>query len=229
MSIFIACSLWEIGANDLHHLEADTGDIADGVAAATEAGDQHLVVLIDEVQAAVPRHEGRDLLAVLDELHTAALTDGRVRLLRLNADLLHHDALGVGGASERIALVLGAQVGLLVVLVRPQLSAAAVHQLTRAADSTRLGRACPVAKSPPPSPATRQKSFGTSRCLALSACISTLPHVRSSDTSSPFDMGANARKSGAAGPGGFSRGRDSDEDFIQFSHNLCSLSEKRDR
>ena len=174
----------------LHHLEADAGDIADGVAAATEAGDQHLalkrwreageqgrewvsardrrsqvelrhrhleriagspgpalfsapslVVLIDEVQAAVPGHEGGDLLAVLDELHAAALTDGRVRLLRLDADLLDDDALGVGGASEGVALVLGAQVGLLVVLVRPQLRAAAVHQLARAADSTRLGGA----------------------------------------------------------------------------------------
>jgi len=34
---------------------------------------------------------------VLDELHTAALADGGVRLLGLNADLLDDDALGVGG------------------------------------------------------------------------------------------------------------------------------------
>lgn len=41
-------------------------------------------VLVDEVEGTVPRDESGHLLAVLDELNTNALTDGRVRLLRLN-------------------------------------------------------------------------------------------------------------------------------------------------
>jgi hypothetical protein len=41
-------------------------------------------VLIDEVEGTVPRDEGGHLLTVLDQLNTNALTDGRVRLLRLN-------------------------------------------------------------------------------------------------------------------------------------------------
>ena len=58
-------------------------------------------VLVDEVKAAVTRHESGNLLAVFDQLGAHALADGGVRLLGLNADLLDNDALGVGGTWQR--------------------------------------------------------------------------------------------------------------------------------
>merc|ERR1719158_316434 len=116
----------------LHDLEPHAGDITHRVAATAETGDQHLVVLVDEVEAAVVRDERRDLLAVLDQLRAAALPDGAVRLLRLNAHLLHDDALRVAGPAERLVAVAGAAHGLLVVLVRPPLALAVAPQLAPA-------------------------------------------------------------------------------------------------
>ena len=70
--------------------------------------------------AATHGHESSDLLAVLDELHTHALPDGRVGLLGLNADFLEHDALRVRRASGGGGLVDVTQGALLVRLVRLQ-------------------------------------------------------------------------------------------------------------
>ena len=64
---------------------------------ASESGHQHLVVLVDEVEAAVIGHEGGDLLTVLDELHSHGLTNGTVGLLRLDTT---DQAERVGGREE---------------------------------------------------------------------------------------------------------------------------------
>ena len=66
----------------LHDLEAAAGDITLGFTALTETRDQHLVILIDEVEATIARDEASDLLAVLDKLNTHSFTNSRVRLLR---------------------------------------------------------------------------------------------------------------------------------------------------
>lgn len=48
------------------YLEADSGNISDGVTGTTESSDQHLVVLVNEVQATVPWNECSDLLGCMD-------------------------------------------------------------------------------------------------------------------------------------------------------------------
>ena len=53
----------------------------------------YLIILLHKVEAAIVGHEGGDLLAVLDQLDTDALSDGGVRLLGLYSHLLQHDSL----------------------------------------------------------------------------------------------------------------------------------------
>lgn len=78
------------------------------MALSTETSHQHLVVLLDVVQATVVGHEGGDLLAVLDQLHTHALANSRVGLFGFDANLLENDALSVGSTTERVGLPAGA-------------------------------------------------------------------------------------------------------------------------
>ena len=76
------------GLGHADHLETDSRNITDGMTRTTETSNQHLIVLIHVVQTTITRHEGSDLLAVLDELHTDALTNGRVRLLGLHTAMI---------------------------------------------------------------------------------------------------------------------------------------------
>jgi hypothetical protein len=84
------------------------------------------------------RTESSDLLAVLDELNTDTLANGRVGLLGLNTDLLEDDALGVRGATERRGLVSGTEGTLLVVQISPFLILAVGPQLTGGVKTTGL-------------------------------------------------------------------------------------------
>jgi len=128
----------ETDTRHLGDLETHTGNITLGMAGTTEASHQHLVVFLEEVEATITWHEGCDLLAVLDELHTDRLTDSGVRLLGLNSYFLEHNALGMRGSTKRVALDGGTEVPLLVVLVGPLLDATMIAQLTSTSDSTWL-------------------------------------------------------------------------------------------
>ncbi|GET88363.1 40S ribosomal protein S23, putative [Leishmania tarentolae] len=93
--LLLAVQRVQADVRHLHDLEADAGNITDGVTRTAETRYQHLVVFLDKVKAAIVRHERDDLLVVLDQLHTHTLTNGGVRLLGTDTDLLQHNTLGV--------------------------------------------------------------------------------------------------------------------------------------
>ena len=103
---------------DLLNLEAHTWNITDGVTLTTEAGNEHLVVLINETHSTITGHVASNSLVVLFELDSDALTHGGVGLLGLDTNLLDNNAGGLRGACERL-LPLGKLVCLLVCLVGP--------------------------------------------------------------------------------------------------------------
>ena len=50
-----------------------------------KAGNEHFIVLLNKVEAAIPRHKGCDLLSILDQLDSDALSNSRVGLLGLHS------------------------------------------------------------------------------------------------------------------------------------------------
>lgn len=90
----------ETGSSNLDDLETDTGKITDGMTGSTESSDEDLIVLIDEGHTSISGDVSGDSLVVLSELNSDALTDGGVRLLGLNTDLLDDDTSGVRSSSE---------------------------------------------------------------------------------------------------------------------------------
>ena len=103
---------------DSNDFESDAGNITLSVTLSTETSDQDFVVFSDIVQATIPWNESCDFLAVFLQEHSAALSDGRVRLLSLDTELLDDDTLSVGGSQERV-LVSRAQESLVKIFVSP--------------------------------------------------------------------------------------------------------------
>lgn len=66
------------------HNPNHTRDIPHSVSPPSKAGNEYFVILLNEVEAAVPRDKGRDLFAILDQLHPNAFANSRIGLLGLH-------------------------------------------------------------------------------------------------------------------------------------------------
>ena len=86
----------------------------------TETGNEHFIVLITETHTTISGDVACNSLVVFLELNSDTLTDGRVRLLGLNTNLLDNNASGVRGALEGF-LPGGTRVGFLVGFVGPSI------------------------------------------------------------------------------------------------------------
>uniref|UniRef100_A0A3P8RN65 Uncharacterized protein n=1 Tax=Amphiprion percula TaxID=161767 RepID=A0A3P8RN65_AMPPE len=118
------------------HLETNSRNVTHGMTFTSET-----------FEATVIGDEGGDLLAVLDELNSHTLPDGRVGLLSLHTTYSHfleNNSLGVRSSSEGVSLQGGAQMGLLVLLIMPFLLTAVIAELPGSTQTTTLS--CKKAK-----------------------------------------------------------------------------------
>ena len=71
----------------LDNLEPDARNVSNGVTLSTKTSHKDFIVFFNKVEATIIGHEGCDLLSVLDQLNSNALSNGRVGLFGLNTNL----------------------------------------------------------------------------------------------------------------------------------------------
>merc|ERR1712038_1631313 len=76
--------------------------------------DQNLVVFFNVIQATIIRDESGDLFTILDQLHSDALSNGRIWLFSFNANFFKDDTLSMGSASKWVSLEGSTKISLLV-------------------------------------------------------------------------------------------------------------------
>ena len=84
----------------------------------TETSDKNFIVFINERHTTISWNVGGNSLVVFLELDSNALSDGGVRLLGFDGDLLDDDTSGMGSFTERL-LPLGTGVSFLVSEIGP--------------------------------------------------------------------------------------------------------------
>merc|ERR1711915_943875 len=123
---------------NLNHLETNSWNVTYSMALPTKSRNQNLVVLFNIIQTSVVRNKSCDLLPVLDELHTNAFTNGRVRLFGFNAHLLQYDSFRVRSSTKRIGFQRCTEMCFLVAKVVPSLFTTKGTELTSDSNSTWL-------------------------------------------------------------------------------------------
>uniref|UniRef100_A0A672TM59 Uncharacterized protein n=1 Tax=Strigops habroptila TaxID=2489341 RepID=A0A672TM59_STRHB len=115
------------------NLEANSRNVTNSMTLPAETNDFWKMTHLNEVQAPIVGNKSSYFFAVLDQLDSNTLPDGRVGLFSF-----YDDALGVRGAAEGVGLQRRAQVRLLVLLVVPLLVAAVAAELPGGAEPSAL-------------------------------------------------------------------------------------------
>tara|TARA_B110000305_G_C19181680_1_gene512311 strand:- start:155 stop:577 length:423 start_codon:yes stop_codon:yes gene_type:complete len=102
----------------LYDLESNTRNITLGVTRSTETSNEDFVVLVDESHTTISWDVGSNLLVVLLELHSDALSDSGVRLLGLDGNLIDNNTRSMRRALEWL-LPLGTLISFFVIFISP--------------------------------------------------------------------------------------------------------------
>uniref|UniRef100_A0A7N4PFY8 Uncharacterized protein n=1 Tax=Sarcophilus harrisii TaxID=9305 RepID=A0A7N4PFY8_SARHA len=115
---------------NFYNLEADSGNVTNSMTFSTKSSNQDFIKYLNKIQAAIIRNKGSDFFAILNQLDSHTLPDGRIGLL--------DNPFCMGCPTKRISLQGSAQMSFLVLLVMPLLISSVAAELSSCTKTTAL-------------------------------------------------------------------------------------------
>uniref|UniRef100_A0A8C8Y8N1 Uncharacterized protein n=1 Tax=Panthera leo TaxID=9689 RepID=A0A8C8Y8N1_PANLE len=119
-------------------LKANSRKVTNSMTFATKSRNQNLTVFLNKIQTTIIGYKGGDFLAILDQLDSDTLPDGRIWPFGFNPYFFQHNSFCMGRASKMVGLQDSAQIGFLGLFIVPLLISSVATELPGSMKTTTL-------------------------------------------------------------------------------------------
>uniref|UniRef100_A0A4X2KWW1 Uncharacterized protein n=1 Tax=Vombatus ursinus TaxID=29139 RepID=A0A4X2KWW1_VOMUR len=115
---------------DFYNLEPDSRNITNSMTFSTKSSNQNFIIFLIKVQAAIIGNKGSDFFAVLNQLGSHTLPDGRIRLVGFHTKFFQDNLFYMRCSPKWVGLQGSAQISFLLLFVMPLLVSPVASELS---------------------------------------------------------------------------------------------------
>uniref|UniRef100_A0A4X2MF02 Uncharacterized protein n=1 Tax=Vombatus ursinus TaxID=29139 RepID=A0A4X2MF02_VOMUR len=129
---------------NFYNLESDSRNITNSMTFFTKSSNQNFVIFLNKVQAAIIGNKGSDFFAIINQLDSHTLPDGRIGLLGFHTNFFQDNPFCVRCSSKWAGLQGSAQMSFLILFVMPLLVSPVASELSSSMKTMALTHAAAV-------------------------------------------------------------------------------------